>query len=80
MGELLDFIPSDAQVMDNSARPMISGSGPAWQIKLKKSEQLDTSISRLRGLLITSIGAYNVDVAVDPKKKNSHNASVPKHS
>jgi len=80
MGELLDFIPSDAQVMDNSARPMISGSGPAWQIKLKKSEQLDTSISRLRGLLITSIGAYNVDVAVVPKKKNSHNASVPKHS
>ena len=80
MGELIDFIPSDAQVIDNSVRPMIFAAGAVWQIKVKKSEQFNSSVTRLRGLLITSAKAYNVDVPVTPAKKTSQNASVPKHS
>lgn len=81
MGEIRDFIPSDAQVIDNSTRPMISASGAVWKIRIKKSEQPNNpSITRLRGLLITSTKAYNVDVPVTPVKKTSQSASVPKHS
>lgn len=80
MGEIRDFIPSDAQVLDNSTPPTISASGARWKIRLKKSEQLNPSVTRLRGLLITSTKAYNVDVPVTPVKKTSQSASVPKHS
>lgn len=80
MGEIRDFIPSDAQVLDNSTPPTISASGTRWKIRLKKSEQLNPSVTRLRGLLITLTKAYNVDVPVTPVKKTSQSASVPKHS
>lgn len=80
MGEIIDFIPSDAQVIENSVRPMIFVSGAVCQISVRKSEQLDRSVARVRGLLITPNRAYNVDVPVTPAKKTSQNASVPKHS
>lgn len=80
MGEIRDFIPSDAQVMDNSTPIKISASGAVWKIRIKKSEQLNPSVTRLRGLLITSTKAYNVDVPIIPAKKTSQNTFVPKHS
>ena len=80
MGQIIDFIPSDAQVIENSVRPLIFVDGAVSHIRVKKSEQLDHSPARLRGLLITSTKAYNVDVPVTPAKKTSQNASVPKHS
>ena len=66
--------------MDNSTPIKISASGAVWKIRIKKSEQLNPSVTRLRGLLITSTKAYNVDVPIIPAKKTSQNTSVPKHS
>ena len=59
-----DFIPADEQVVDNTALPKIDPGIDHFVIKLKKSEQLDHPISRLRGLLIAGDQAYNVEVPV----------------
>jgi len=79
VGQITDFIPSDAQVIDNSSRPQITNSGVTTQIKLKKSEQLDHAVPELRGLLITNDKAYNVVVPITATK-SSQKTSTPKHS
>lgn len=79
LGEITDFIPSDAQVIDNSVKPQIEKSGATTQVRLKKSEQLDHPVAELRGVLITSHKAYNVAVPV-AANKSAQKTSSPKHS
>jgi DsbC/DsbD-like thiol-disulfide interchange protein len=79
VGQIIDFIPTDAQVIDNSAKPEITKSGATMQVRLKKSEQLDHAVPELRGLLITNDKAYNIDVPVTATK-SSRKTSAPKHS
>ncbi len=79
VGQITDFIPSEAQVIDNSAKPQITKSGVTAQIRLKKSEQLDHAVSELRGLLITNDKAYNIVVPVTATK-SSQKTSAPKKS
>ena len=79
VGQITDFIPSDAQIIDNSSKPQIKKSGVTTQIRLKKSEQLDHAVPELRGLLITNDGAYNVVVPVTATK-SSQKTSAPKKS
>jgi DsbC/DsbD-like thiol-disulfide interchange protein len=79
LGQIVDFIPSDAQVIDNSAKPQITKSGTTTQVRFKKSEQLDHPVAELRGLLITNDKAYNVVVPVTASK-SSRKTSAPKHS
>lgn len=79
VGQITDFIPSDAQVIDNSSRPQITNSGMTTQIKLKKSEQLDHAVPELRGLLITNGKTYNVVVPVTATK-SSQKTSAPRKS
>lgn len=63
-GRVTDFIPADEQVIENGSQPAISSGKDENVIKLKKSEQLNHPITRLRGLLITSDKAYNIVVPV----------------
>ena len=70
MGQITDFIPSDAQVIDNSGRPQITKSGATAQVKLKKSEQLDHPVRELHGLLMTNDKAYNIVVPVTVTKSS----------
>jgi hypothetical protein len=79
LGAITDFVPSDAQVIENSAKPAIQTSAGVRRISIKKSEQLDHPVARVRGLLISGDKAYNVDVPVTPPK-TSENALAPKHS
>ena len=79
LGHINDFIPSDTQVIDNSAKPQITKSGVSTQLRLKKSEQLDHTVPELRGLLITNDKAYNIVVPVTATK-GSQRSSAPKHS
>ena len=79
VGQITDFIPSDAQVIDNSAKPEITKSGATMLLRLKKSEQLDHAVLELRGLLITNDKAYNIVVPVTAAK-GSQKTSAPKHS
>lgn len=79
LGQITDFISSDAQVIDNSAKPEIAKSGAMTSVRLKKSEQLDHAVPELRGLLITDGKAYNVIVPVTATR-SSHKAAAPKHS
>ncbi|HKT25579.1 MAG TPA: protein-disulfide reductase DsbD domain-containing protein [Terriglobales bacterium] len=79
LGQITDFIPSDAQVIDNSAKPQITKSGVATQVRLKKSEQLDHPVGELNGLLITNGQSYNVVVPVTATK-SSRKPSSPKHN
>jgi thiol:disulfide interchange protein DsbD len=79
VGQITDFIPADAQIIDNSSKPQITKSGVTTQIRLKKSEQLDHAVPELRGLLITSDRAYNVVVPVTATK-SSQKTSAPKKS
>ncbi|HWC16158.1 MAG TPA: protein-disulfide reductase DsbD domain-containing protein [Terriglobales bacterium] len=79
LGAVADFVPSDTQVIENSAKPVIENSSGVLRIRLKKSEQLDHPVRRLRGLLISGDNAYDVDATVTPAK-NSQRGSVPKHN
>ncbi len=66
-----DFIPADEQVIENSAKPVISFARDVTVIKLKKSEQLDHPVAQLRGLLVTRDRAYNVLVPVSAANSSS---------
>ena len=79
LGQITDFIPADAQVIDNSAKPEIAKSGAMTSVRLKKSEQLDHPVRELKGLLIANGKAYNVVVPVTAMK-SSRKTSAPKHS
>jgi len=77
--QITDFIPSDTQVIENSATPIIENSSGVRRIRMKKSEQLDHPVTRLRGLLIAGDKAYNVDVPIT-SPKSALKSSAPKHS
>jgi thiol:disulfide interchange protein DsbD len=64
IGRVTDFIPTDAQVIENSAKPALQESAKLLRIRLKKSEQLNHEISTLRGLLIARDKSYNVSLPV----------------
>ena len=75
-----DFIPADEQVIENATKPVISFSKDVTVIKLKKSEQLDHPISRLRGLLVIGDRAYNVLVPVSAANSSSQTRKTAKKS
>lgn len=79
LGLIIDFIPSDAQLIDNSVKPHITKSRALTQVRLKKSEQLDHPAAELRGLLITRDKAYNIAVPITATK-SSQKTSASKHS
>ena len=64
LGKITDFIPGDEQVIENNAKPAIDFGKDEAVIMLKKSEQLDHPVSRLRGLLIAGDRAYTIEVPV----------------
>ena len=78
-GSVRDFIPADAQLIENTTRPEIRDSATASLIRLKKSEQINQSVSQLRGLLIAGDSAYNVAVPITSAKKSSQTGSAQKH-
>jgi thiol:disulfide interchange protein DsbD len=59
-----DFLPQDAQVIDNVIAPRFRTVPDAQLITLKKSEQLDHPVTQLKGLLVTSDKAYDVTIPV----------------
>ena len=77
--QITDFIPSDMQVIENSATPIIENSSGVRRLRMKKSEQIDHRVTRLRGLLIAGDKAYNVDVPIT-SSKNAPKRSASKHS
>jgi len=77
--QITDLIPRDTQVIENSATPIIENSSGVRRIRMKKSEQLDHPVTRLRGLLIAGDKAYNVDVPIT-SPKSALKSSAPKHS
>jgi thiol:disulfide interchange protein DsbD len=74
--KITDFIPADAQVIENTLRPTIKSDIGRVVIRLKKSEQLDHPVSQLRGLLVAGDRAYNVVVPVTSAKTQSQNQNV----
>ena len=71
LGQVTDFIPADEQVIENTARPVIEPGLDGEEIRLKKSEQLNHPVRRLRGLLICGERAYNISIPVSSDKKQS---------
>jgi thiol:disulfide interchange protein DsbD len=71
IGRIGDFIPSDPQTIDNSAKPVVQESARVLRMQLKKSDQLKQEMPKLRGLLIAGEKAYDVSLPV-VKAKASH--------
>jgi thiol:disulfide interchange protein DsbD len=76
LGQITDFIPADAQVIENTVHPTIKSDTGRVVIRLKKSEQLDHPVSQLRGLLVTGDRAYNVVVPVTLAKTQSRSYQI----
>jgi len=76
-GVVSDFIPFDAQVIENSARPVIEHSKDMATMTLKKSEQLNQPVTALRGLLIAK-AAYEVSIPVKGSKAPGKEGSSKK--
>jgi thiol:disulfide interchange protein DsbD len=76
IGALRDFIPSEAQVIENSARPKAQPGVDQARLTVKKSEQLSRPVSELRGLLLIGNKAYNVAIPVTSSNKNPSKSSV----
>jgi len=73
-----DFIPADAQTIENSSGPAVEHSGDTTRLRLKKSEQLSHPVSTLRGLLIAKEKAYEVSVPVTASKNSGAKGSSKK--
>jgi len=80
-GDVSDFIPFDAQVVENSAKPIIEHGKDMATMTLKKSEQLSQPVAALRGLLIANDKAYEISIPVTgstkPGAKGSSKKTVP---
>jgi DsbC/DsbD-like thiol-disulfide interchange protein len=67
------FAPLDPQQIDNAAMQKIVTAPSALCLILKKSDQLSTPLSRLRGILVLgSKGAYLIDAPVAPSSAKAH--------
>lgn len=77
-GVVSDFIPFDIQVIENSAKPVIEHGKSMTTMTLKKSEQLNQPMSRLRGLLIASDKAYEISIPVTESKNSGAKSSSKK--
>ena len=77
-GPVHDFIPADAQTIENTIVPAVDRSGDTTRLRLKKSEQLSQPVSTLRGLLIAKEKAYDVSVPVTPLKNLGKKGSSKK--
>ena len=77
-GPVHDFIPADAQIIENTIMPVVEHSGNATRLRLKKSEQLSQPVTTLRGLLIANDKAYEVAMPVTASKNSGTNGSSKK--
>lgn len=77
-GPVHDFIPADAQTIENTSLPAVEHSGDTTRLRLKKSEQLSKPVSTLRGLLIAEEKAYDVSVLVTSPKNSGIKGSSKK--
>lgn len=77
-GPVHDFIPADAQIIENTIMPVVEHSSDATRMRLKKSEQLSQPVTILRGLLVTKDKAYEVSVPVTASKNSGTKGSSKK--
>lgn len=64
IGRITDFIPADPQTIENSAKPVVQESAKVSRMQLKKSDQTNQEIPKLRGLLIAGEKSYDVSLPV----------------
>jgi len=77
-GPVSDFIPAEAQRIENTSLPVIEHSQGATRLRFKKSEQLNQRVPALRGLLIARGKAYDVTIPVTAPKGPRANSSSRK--
>ncbi|HWY71074.1 MAG TPA: protein-disulfide reductase DsbD domain-containing protein [Terriglobales bacterium] len=77
-GPVTDFIPAEAQTIENASLPAVQHVVGTSRLRLKKSEQLTQPISTLRGLLITKDKAYEVNIPVTASKNSGAKGSSKK--
>ena len=77
-GAAKDFIPAEAQLIENTAKPVVQESSTSSSVRLKKSEQLNHPVQQLRGLLIAGNKAYSIAMPVTSAKNSRQRSSIHK--
>lgn len=77
-GPISDFIPAEAQQIENISVPAVEQSAGITRLRFKKSEQLNQPVSILRGLLVAKDKAYDVAIPVTASKNSGAKGSPRK--